>query len=82
MATVLCPNNNRRNPMPDDKSKIGEPDRRRVSADQDYEVSQLAQKHGLTQQQARELIARVGNDREKLDQAARKLSGLKSGTSH
>jgi hypothetical protein len=42
-----------------------------VSADQDYEVSQLAQKHGLTQQQARNLIARVGNDREKLDQAAK-----------
>jgi uncharacterized protein DUF3606 len=68
--------------MPDDKSKVGEPDRRRVSADQDYEVSQLAQKHGLTQEQARDLIARVGNDREKLDQAAKELGGLKSGTSH
>lgn len=68
--------------MPDDKSKVGEPDRRHVSADQDYEVSQLAQKHGLTQQQARDLIARVGNDREKLDQAAKELGGLKSGTSH
>jgi uncharacterized protein DUF3606 len=56
---------------PDEKSKVGEPDRRRVSADQDYEVSQLAQKHGLIQQQARNLIARVGNDREKLDQAAK-----------
>jgi hypothetical protein len=63
--------------MPDDKTKVGEPDRSRVSADQDYEVSQLAKKHGLTQQQARDLIARVGNDREKLDQAAEKLSGRK-----
>jgi hypothetical protein len=35
-----------------------------VASDQDYEVSQLAQKHD--QQQARDLIARVGNDREKL----------------
>ena len=68
--------------MPDDKSKVGEPDRRRVSGDQDYEVSQLAKKHGLSQQQARDLIARVGNDREKLDQAARELSGKTSGTSH
>jgi hypothetical protein len=50
--------------MPDDKSKVGEPDRSRVASDQDYEVSQLAQKHD--QQQARDLIARVGNDREKL----------------
>jgi hypothetical protein len=61
--------------MPDDKSKVGEPDRSRVAFDQDYEVSQLAQKHGLTPQQARDLIARVGNDREKLDKAARELSG-------
>jgi low affinity Fe/Cu permease len=61
--------------MPDDKSKIGQPDRSRVATDQDYEVSQLAQKHGLTQQQALDLIARVGNDREKLDRAAKELSG-------
>jgi hypothetical protein len=61
--------------MPDDKSKVGKPDRNRVSADQDYEVSQLAEKHGLTQQQARDLIARIGNDREQLDRAARELSG-------
>ncbi len=61
--------------MPDDKSKVGKPDRNRVSADQDYEVSQLAEKHGLTQQQARDLIARIGNDREELDRAARELSG-------
>jgi hypothetical protein len=46
-----------------------------VSADQDYEVIELAGKHGLTQQQARDLIARIGNDREQLDRAARELSG-------
>jgi uncharacterized protein DUF3606 len=50
--------------MPDDKTKVGEPDRSRVSADQDYEVRQLAEKHGLSPTQIRELIARVGNDRE------------------
>jgi uncharacterized protein DUF3606 len=60
--------------MPDDKTKVGEPDRSRVSGDQDYEVSQLAKKHGLTQQQARDLIARVGNDRTKLEEEAQKLS--------
>ena len=48
--------------MPDDKTKVGEPDRSRAASDQNYEVSQLAQKHGLNQQQARDLIARVGND--------------------
>jgi hypothetical protein len=59
--------------MPDDKSKIGEPDRSRVTADQNYEVGYLAGKYGLSSLQVRQLIARVGNDREKLDQAARKL---------
>jgi Protein of unknown function (DUF3606) len=59
--------------MPDDKSKVGEPDRSRVAADQDYEVGYLAGKYGLSAQQVRQLIARVGNDRKKLDQAVQKL---------
>jgi len=59
--------------MPDDKSKVGEPDRSRVAADQDYEVGYLAGKYGLSAEQVRQLIARVGNDREKLEQAAQKL---------
>jgi hypothetical protein len=63
----------RRLPMPDDKTKVGEPDRSRVAADQDYEVGYLAGKYGLSAEQVRQLIARVGNDREKLDQAARQL---------
>ena len=52
--------------MPDDKTKVGEPDRSRVAADQNYEVRYLAQKFGLSDEQARELIARVGNDGAKL----------------
>jgi hypothetical protein len=59
--------------MPDDKTKVGEPDRSRVSADQDYEVRQLAEKHDLSPTQIHELIARVGNDREKLEEAAKQL---------
>ena len=59
--------------MPDDKSKVGETDRSRIAADQNYEVRYLAQKFGLSDEQALELIARVGNDREKLDNAAREL---------
>ena len=47
----------------------------RVAEKQDYEVRYLAQKYGLDREQARNLIARVGNDREKLDQAARELIG-------
>jgi hypothetical protein len=59
--------------MPDDKSHVGEPDRSRVAGEQDYEVRYLAEKHGLSAEQARQLIARVGNDRQNLDAAAKKL---------
>ena len=59
--------------MPDEKTKVGEPDRSRVAAEQNYEVRYLTQKFGLGDEQAQELIARVGNDREKLDNAAREL---------
>jgi Protein of unknown function (DUF3606) len=59
--------------MPDDKTKVGKPDRSRVSADQDYEVQQFAEKHGLSPQQVRDLISRFGNSREKLEQAAKHL---------
>jgi hypothetical protein len=59
--------------MADDKSHVGEPDRSRVAGDQDYEVRYLAEKFGLTADQARTLIERVGNDREKLETEARKL---------
>jgi hypothetical protein len=44
-----------------------------MSADQDCEVRQLAEKHGLSPTQIRELIARVGNDREKVEEAAKEL---------
>ena len=35
----------------------------------------LAQKHGISAQQARELIEKHGNDRETLDRAAARLKG-------
>ena len=60
--------------MPDDKTHVGEPDRGRVSGEQDYEVRDLAEKHGLSVEQARRLIDRFGNDREKLEAVARQLT--------
>jgi hypothetical protein len=59
--------------MPDDKSKVGEPDRSKVAADQDYEVSHIAEKYGISSEEARKLIERFGNDREKLYSAAETL---------
>jgi hypothetical protein len=59
--------------MADDKSHIGEPDRGRVSGSEGYEVRYFAEKHGISMDQARDLINRVGNNREELDRAADKL---------
>jgi hypothetical protein len=55
--------------MPDAKTQVGVSDRSRMTADQEYEVSNLAQKYGLSKAQIRELISCLGNDREKLNRA-------------
>ena len=60
--------------MADDKSKQGEQDRSRVAANEPYEVEYFARKHGLHMDQARELIAKVGNNRAALDAAAEALA--------
>ena len=60
--------------MADTKSnRGGSSDRRRVAGGQGYEVRYFARKHGISQQEARDLIKRIGNDREKLNEAAAKL---------
>jgi hypothetical protein len=60
--------------MSDDRSKRGAADRERVAGGEDYEVAYFARKHGITKEQAEGLIKQIGNDRERLDAAARKLS--------
>lgn len=64
--------------MADDPNKRGRQDRSKVAGDQDYEVQYLARAHGLTPEQARELIARVGDDCAKLDQEAHKMKQRRS----
>lgn len=59
--------------MADNKAKRGGADRRTVAGGEGYEVNYFARKHGITKQQAQDLIKRVGNDREKLNAAAAKL---------
>lgn len=61
--------------MADSKSRRGGADRSRVAAGQGYEVSYFARKHGITADQARDLIKKIGNDREKLNAAAEKMKG-------
>lgn len=59
--------------MADDKTNTGAGDRRQVAGGEGYEVAYFASKHGITIQQARDLIAQHGNDRATLDAAAAKL---------
>lgn len=59
--------------MADDKGKTGEPDRSRVAGGEPYEVQYFARKHGISPEQARQLIERIGNDRAALDAAAERM---------
>ena len=59
--------------MPDDKSFVGGADRARVSAAEDYEVEAFARRHGMTPDEVREMVARIGNDRDALEREAAKL---------
>lgn len=61
--------------MSDDKSKQDNRDRSRVAGDEDYEVRHFAEKHGISQEQAQQLIERHGNNREELDRAAEQMRG-------
>ena len=61
--------------MADNKKKVGGTDRKRVAAGEGYEVNYFAKKHGISAEQARDLIKKTGNDREKLNAAVEKLKG-------
>jgi hypothetical protein len=47
--------------MPDDKTKTGGQDRKRISTSQDYEVRDWAAKFGVTKEKLLEAIRSVGN---------------------
>jgi hypothetical protein len=61
--------------MADSTKNRGQRDRSRVAAGQGYELGYFARKHGISRDQARQLIGRIGNDRAKLNAAAAKLKG-------
>ena len=60
--------------MSDDKSKIGEPDRSKVSASEPYELSYIASKFALSLDEARDLVAKHGPSREAVEAAAARLT--------
>jgi hypothetical protein len=46
--------------MPDDKTKRGEPDRSRVNVHERYEVEYWTKKFGVTEQQLKQTVQKVG----------------------
>lgn len=54
--------------MADDKTSRDLRDRSRVAGDENYELSYLEEKLGVTREQVKEAIERVGNDRQKLEE--------------
>jgi hypothetical protein len=66
--------NRTENNMADEKTTRGRnQDRERVAGGQGYEVEYFARKHGITAEQARQLIKEHGNNRATLDREAEKL---------
>jgi hypothetical protein len=57
--------------MSDEKPKRGARDRDRVAGEQAYEVEYFARKHGISIEQARQLINEHGNNRAMLDATAK-----------
>ena len=47
--------------MADDQKSIGNPDRQRINVNQDYEVRDWAKKFGVTAEELKTAVAKVGN---------------------
>lgn len=46
--------------MPDDKDKVGKPDRDRINVNEPYEVKYWCSQFGVTEQRLREAVKAVG----------------------
>ena len=56
--------------MVDSKQMQDGRDRAKVNAEEPYEVSYFAQKHGISAEQARKILAEAGPSRKAADEAA------------
>lgn len=59
--------------MANTQSKRGIPDRRTIANNEPYGIEYFARKHDISREQARELVRKIGNDRDKLNAAASRL---------
>lgn len=65
--------------MADNKKVRSKADRMKVARSETYEVAYFARKHGITTAETKALIQKLGNNREKLNNAATSLSRAKKG---
>ncbi len=59
--------------MADDQHKLVDRQEASSPAEEEYEVAAFARRHGMTPQEVRDMIERIGNDREALEREAAKL---------
>lgn len=67
--------------MADDKSRSGGQDRQRISLEEDYEVRDWSAKFGVTPEELKQAVARVGNRAEDVERDLRGRGGSGSGGS-
>jgi hypothetical protein len=58
--------------MPDNKDSRDKRDRNRVAGDENYELSYLQEKLGVSRERIMEAIEAVGNNREKIEEYLKK----------
>ncbi|HEX6333134.1 MAG TPA: DUF3606 domain-containing protein [Flavisolibacter sp.] len=57
--------------MADNKNIRDGRDRSRVDANEDYELRHIAEKHGVSIEEVKKVVGRVGNSREKVEEELR-----------
>lgn len=64
--------------MADDRDNVGARDRSEVARGEPYELDDFARRHGLSRDEVRQMVDRVGNDRAKLEAAVAEAGEGKS----
>ncbi|HWO22376.1 MAG TPA: DUF3606 domain-containing protein [Kofleriaceae bacterium] len=65
--------------MSDDKNKRGNPDRNRISLEEEYEVRHWTESLGVSREELEEAVKSVGNSAEKVREHFRSRSGGQGG---
>jgi hypothetical protein len=57
--------------MTDDKTQTGDPDRRQISLSENYELRDWSKKFGVTEDQLRRAVEKVGNEASEVEKELR-----------